>query len=269
MGVTVLASDYDVAAVAGRLAFDLGIPLIGLICLVIGLWTRSRSRRQPRPAYPYPPGPPPTGNPGPYPRPPNPGYPPYPGYPPHVAPPSPRRAGGSSTALITIGGVVLALGIVGNLAAGASRLAKHQQHTSMQVGECITQMSYRSELFNSSPNNDCANPTNTYQLASKGGSSATCPDGKREGSIYDRYTDDSTILCFALNLKQDLCYELGPDPNHPTMNLSSCGDTVSGQIRVVQRIDGSTDRSSCPEGGKGIGYPTPAVVYCLERASPN
>jgi hypothetical protein len=265
MGVTVLASDYDVAPVAGRLAFDLGIPLIGLICLVIGLWTRSRSRRQPRPAYPYPPGPRPMGYPGPPPT--NYPGPPYPGYPPPVAPP--RRASGASTALITIGAVVLVLGIVGDFANVASRLAKRQEHTSMRVGECITQMSYRSELFNSSPNNDCANPTNTYQLASKGGSSATCPDGKREGSIYDRYTDDSTILCFALNLKQDLCYELGPDPNHPTMKLSSCGDTVSRQIRVVQRVDGSTDRSSCPEGGKGISYPTPAVVYCLERASPN
>ena len=203
------------------------------------------------------PGPPPTNYPG----------PPYPGYPPPVAPP--RRASGASTALITIGTVVLVLGIIGDFANVASRLAKRQEHTSMRVGECITQMSYRSESFTSSPNNDCANPMNTYQLASKGGSSATCPDGKREGSIYDRYTDDSTILCFALNLKQDLCYELGPDPNHPTMNLSSCGDTVSRQIRVVQRIDGSTDRSSCPEGGKGISYPTPAVVYCLERASPN
>ena len=265
MGVTVLASDYDVAAVAGRLAFALGVPLIGLICLLIGLWERRRSRRQPRPAYPYPPGPRPMGYPGPPPT--NYPGPPYPGYPPPVAPP--RRASGASTALITIGAVVLVLGIVGDFANVASRLAKRQEHTSMRVGECITQMSYRSESFTSSPNNDCANPMNTYQLASKGGSSATCPDGKRGGSIYDRYTDDSTILCFALNLKQDLCYELGPDPNHPTMNLSSCGDTVSGQIRVVQRIDGSTDRSSCPEGGKGISYPTPAVVYCLERASPN
>ena len=207
------------------------------------------------------------GNPGTYPRPPYPGFPPYPGYPPHVAP-APRRASGSSTALITIGGVVLALGIVGNLAAGASRLAKHQQHTSMRVGECITQMCYRSELFNSSPNNDCANPTNTYQLAARGGSSASCPDGKRDGSIYDRYTDNSTILCFALNLKQNLCYELGPDPDHLTMDLGACHDTATRQIRVVQRIDDSTNTSDCPEGVKGISYPTPPVVYCLERAGP-
>jgi hypothetical protein len=268
VGVTILAS-RDAAYVAGELTVTLGIPLIGLICLLIGLWTRSRSRRQPHPGYPYPPGPPPMGYPGPYPGPPYPGYPPppYPGYPPRVAP-TPRRASGSSTTLITIGGVVLALGIFGDFATGVSGLAKHQQHTSMRVGECITQTSYRSESFNSSPNNDCANPMNTYQLAAKGGSSATCPDGKREGSIYDRYTDDSTILCFALNLKQDLCYEFGPDLNHPTMSLGACNDTVTRQIRVVQRLDGSTDNSECPPGVKGISYPTPPVVYCLEKASP-
>jgi hypothetical protein len=266
MGVSVLAGESDVAGTAGRLAFALGVPLFGLICLLIGLWERRLSRRQARPGYPYPPAPPPMGYPGPPYLRPYPG-PPYPGYPPPVAPP--RRASGASTALITIGAVVLVLGIFGDVANVASKLAKRHERTSMRVGECITQMSYRSESFTSSPSNDCANPMNTYQLASKGGSSGTCPDGKREGSIYDRYTDASTILCFALNLKQDRCYELGPDPNHPTMNLSSCGDTVSRQIRVVQRIDGSTDSSSCPEGGKGISYPTPAVVYCLARASSN
>ncbi len=262
MGVTVLASG-GAAYVAGELTAALGIPLIGLICLVIGLWERKRSRAR-TPAYPYPPGPPPMRYPGPPPM--NYPGPPYPGYPPPVAPP--RRASKSSTALITIGGVVLAFGIFGNLAAGVSRLAKHQQHTPIRVGECITQMSYRSESFSSNPNNDCAYPDNTYQLAAKGGSSATCPDGKREGSIYDRYTDDSTILCFALNLKQGLCYQVGPDPNHPTMSAGSCSDTVTRQIRVVQRIDGSTHTSDCPPHVKGISYPTPPVVYCLERAGP-
>jgi hypothetical protein len=88
MGVTVLAAG-DAIGAAARLAFDLGVPLIGLTCLLIGLWERRRSRAR-TPVYPYPPGPPPmrypgpppTAYPDPYPGPPRPGYPPYPGYPP-------------------------------------------------------------------------------------------------------------------------------------------------------------------------------------------
>lgn len=261
MGVTVVAADYTVAALAGRLTFALGLPLVGLTLLVIGLWERSRSRRRPSPGYPYPP---PMGYPYPYPG------PAYPGYPPHVPPPRPhvpppRRASKSSTTLITVGSVVLTLGILGDVASAATGLARHQQRTSMRVGECITQTSYRSESFSSSTNNDCANPMNTYQLAFKGGSSATCPDGRREGSYYDRYTDSSTILCFALNLKQGQCYEFGSDTSHPTITLSNCSTAASRRVRVVARIDGSTDESECPAGAKGVGYPSPAVVYCLAR----
>ncbi|CQD21918.1 hypothetical protein BN1232_05423 [Mycobacterium lentiflavum] len=271
MGVTLVAADYDVAALAGRLTFALGVPLFGLILLVIGLWERSRSRRRRRRAYPYPPptgypgqpypGAPPTGYPGqPYPGPPPPGYPPY------GAPP--RRASGASTALITIGAVVLVLGIVGDFANAASRLAKRQEHSSMQVGECITQMSYRAQAFKASPGNDCADPVNTYLLAAKGGPSAPCPDGKREGSIYDRYTDSSTILCFALNLKQGHCYLVSGERDSPKLTLGDCNDHESGVMRVIQRIDGTSNSSDCPSGLNGVSYPTPPVVYCLERASP-
>lgn len=270
MGVTLLAS--GVAETAARLAFDVGVPLIGLICLVIGLWERSRNRRRSRPGPPFPA---PTGYPGPYMGYPgsHTGYPhPYPG-PPHLGYPTPapppRRASKSSTALITIGAVVLAFGIFGNLAVGLSRFAKHQAHTSMRVGECITQMAYRSESFTSSPGNDCANPANTYVLAARGGSAATCPDGKREGSVYDRYTDGSTILCFALNLKQGQCYLVSGDRDSPKLSLGDCNDTQSGVMKVAQRIDASTDTSGCPAGTKPVSYPTPPIVYCLERAAPS
>jgi hypothetical protein len=179
-----------------------------------------------------------------------------------------RRASGASTTLITIGAVVLTLGILGDFVNAASKLAKHADRTSMRVGECVTQMAYRSESFTSSPGNDCASPVNTYLLAAKGGSSATCPDGKREGSVYDRYTDGSTILCFALNLKQGQCYLVSGERDSPRLSLGDCNDTQSGVMRVVQRIDGSTDSSGCPPGVKGVGYPTPPIVYCLERVGP-
>ncbi|MEZ0349857.1 hypothetical protein [Mycobacterium sp. pR1184] len=255
MGVTLLASEHDVGVALGEAAFAVGFPLVGLICLIVGLWERSRSRRRQRPGYPYPP---PMGYPGP--------QQPYPGYPSYGVPP--RRTSGASTALITIGAVVLVLGIVADFVNATSRLAKSQERTSMQVGECITQMSYRSEAFNSSPGNDCADPVNTYLLAAKGGPSAQCPDGKREGSIYDRYTDSSTILCFALNLKQGQCYLVSGERDRPKLTLGDCNDHESGVMRVVQRIDGTANSSDCPSGLNGVSYPTPPVVYCLERASP-
>lgn len=254
----------------GILIARVGIPLIGLICLVIGLWDRSRNRRQPRPGYPYPPGPPPppVGYPGAYPPPFYPGYPP--GWPPQQRAGIP--SGKSATVLITIGAVVLAFGVLGNLTRVLTALGERSRadasQTSMRVGECINQMAYSKRSFSSTSGSDCGDPANTYVLAAKGDAAATCPDGKRDGSIYDRFTNGAGILCFALNLKEDQCYEIGPDRDHPTMSLSTCDETRSRQIKVVQRIDGSTDRSQCPPGAKGISYPTPAVVYCLEKAGP-
>jgi hypothetical protein len=270
MGVIALASDHDFARALGAVTFAVGVPLIGLILLIVGLWQRSSGRRRSRPGYPYPP---PTGYPGPpqpYPGyPPPPGYPPYPGYPPQQPPPR-RRASGASTTLITIGAVVLAFGIfgiVGHVAGALKRLGEHQERTSMRVGECITQMAYRSESFTSKSDNDCANPANTYLLAAKGGSSASCPDGKREGSLYDRYTDSSTILCFALNLKQGQCYLIAGQQSSPEISLGDCNVAQTGLMRVAQRIDGTTDTSGCPDGDKGVSYPTPEIVYCLEKVS--
>jgi hypothetical protein len=264
----VYASSEEAARHAGVLIARVGIPLIGLICLVIGLWDRSRNRRQSRPGYPYPPGPPPppVGYPGAYPPPAYPGYPP--GWPPQQR--AAKSSGKSATVLITIGAVVLAFGILGNLTRALTALGKSAaaSENSMRVGECIDQTAYSKRSFSSTSGSDCGNPANTYVLAAKGDAAGTCPDGKRDGSIYDRFTNNASILCFALNLKEDQCYEVGPDRDHPTMSLSNCGEARSRQIKVVQRIDGSTDNSQCPPGVKGISYPTPAVVYCLEKVSP-
>jgi hypothetical protein len=187
--------------------------------------------------------------------------------------PPQQRAGKSATVLIVIGAVLLTLGILGNFAHAVGELGKKSRaqasKTSMRVGECITQSAYLAESFSSrSSNDDCGNPANTYLLAAKGGASATCPDGARDDSVYDRYSDTSTLLCFALNLKQDRCYQVAGDVHHPRLSLGDCDSVAPGLFRVVQRIDGSTDRSQCPPGSKAIGYPTPAVVYCLDRASP-
>jgi hypothetical protein len=250
---------------------SLGIPLIGLICLVIGLWDRSRRRRQPAPGYPYPPGPlaPPMGYPGPYPGPPHPGYPPqfYPQ----------QRTGRSATVLIIIGAVLLTFGILGNLARvaatmgrdthGAGRSQLPAAAKGPQIGQCFSQFDLGTEFGNATPI-DCADPVGTYELAAKGGPTATCPDNERESSIYHVYTNESSTLCFAANLKEGQCYLKMDDGKATKLTPVDCDDRRFAQVKVDRRIDGSTDKSQCPPGTKAISYPTPARVYCIEKASP-
>lgn len=259
---------HEVGVQVGYLAAIFGIPAIGLICLLIGLRARNRARPGPYPpqygapprypvnaGYPYPPAPPMT-----YPPPPYPGGPA--GFPPE------HRPKKSGTTLIVIGAVLLtigALGIAGNLV--RPRITSpFDTAKSIRVGECIDQNAFLVRSFSSRPENDCGNPANTYELAFKGGPSATCPDGKRDHSAYDRFTDESTILCFALNLKQGQCYQLTNGAENLTMRLGDCSQPQPLQVSVVQRIDGSTDKSRCPPGGRAIAYPTPSRVYCLARA---
>ena len=269
MGVSVLAAG-DVAEVAGRLTFLLGIPLVGLICLIIGLWTRARSRRQPRPAYPYPPGPPTMGYPGPYPPAPYPGTP-YPGYPPYL-PPQPRAAK-SSTTLIVIGSVVLAiggLGILGNIAYAASQRSHAKSQTgpsaAPQIGQCFTDWDVMGQFNKGSTPTDCNDPKATEELVSIGGSTETCPDGRRESSVYDVYFNEQSTLCFAANLKEGQCYMKMDDGKQTHLTPIPCDDPRYAQIKVLQRINGSTDTSQCPPGSKGISYPAPARTYCIEKA---
>ncbi|WAJ44901.1 hypothetical protein OK015_28100 [Mycobacterium sp. Aquia_216] len=262
MGVTVLAAG-GAAYVAGELAFALGVPLIGLTCLLIGLRERSRSRKRPRPGYPYPPGPPP-GYLGPYP-----GHP-YAGYPPRAAPPP--RASGSSTTLIAIGAVVLVLGLVGDFASAASGLAKKsgtrtEPQAEPQMGQCFTEFDLRLEFHNRSPT-DCADPNATYQLVARGGPTATCPDGRREDSVYEVFSNESSTLCFAANLKQGQCYMKMDDGKSKKLTPADCDDRRFAQVKVVQRIDGSTDKTQCPADAKGVSYPVPPRVYCVVAAGP-
>jgi hypothetical protein len=129
---------------------------------------------------------------GPYPAPPHPRY--RPGLPPR------QRAGKSATTLIVIGALLVTLGGVGILGEIAGIAARNVERphspgllatdTSMRVGECISEMEYLARIFSSQPGNDCANESNTFELAFK---------------------DESTILCFALNLKQGECYHWNRD----------------------------------------------------------
>lgn len=259
MTVTYLASE-GAAFAAGRALFWVGVPAIGLVCLVVGLVERSRSRRRP-PTYPqYPPGFP--VNPG-YPYPP--AYPagPYPGYPGYA--PRPRTPK-SATTLITIGAVLLTLGGLGILGRTAQALSQRPQDVALAVGDCITENDYTTHHFEKHLIGGCANPANTYELAFKGAASDTCPDGKREHSIYERTSNHSTLLCFMINLRQDQCYQVTRDGEAVSMKPDDCNQSSPVHVRVGQRIDGSSDKTACPPDSKGIAYPVPARVYCMVRA---
>ncbi len=176
-----------------------------------------------------------------------------------------RRTGTSARTLIIAGVVLLnvgALGIAGKLVTAHYR-SPFDTDKSMRIGQCVDQNTFLATRFSSYPANSCANPANTYELAFRGGPSATCPDGKRDGSIYNRYTDNYTILCFALNLKQGKCYQLANGPEILTMTLGDCSAPRAPQTRVMQRIDGSTDETRCAPGDRAIAYPVPPRVYCL------
>ncbi len=217
------------------LAALFGIGAIGLVCLITGLRVRHRALPGVRVDAGYPP------------------------------PPAPRRPVKSGTTLIAIGAVlqtVSVLGILGNLVQ-AHYPSPFDTEKSMRVGQCVDQNNFLATRFSSNPENDCGNPANTYELAFRGRPSATCPDGKRDQSIYDRYTDDYTILCFALNLKQGRCYQRTIGAETLTMTLGDCSKPRALQDKVVQRIDGSTDKTRCAPGDRTIAYPSPPRVYCL------
>ncbi|OBI84092.1 hypothetical protein [Mycobacterium sp. 1245805.9] len=222
----------EVGLQVGYLAAMFAVPAIGLVCLILGL--RARSVRAVT-----------TGAPD----------------------SAPARPAKWATALIVVGAVLLTLGaleVAGNLVR-LNKRSLFDTDKSMPVGQCIDQNAFLARSFSSRPANDCTNPANTYQLAYKGSPAANCPDGKRDNSVYSRYTDDSAILCFALNLQQGRCYQLTNGAENLTLRPDDCAEPQPALDRVVQRIDGSTDTARCASGDKAIAYPVPPRVYCLAR----
>jgi hypothetical protein len=253
----------------GELTGMFGITILGIILLIVGLRRRSRTGQPPGgnpmipPGYP-PPAPYPFGYPPPsYPQPPT--YPPpYPaGYP---AEPPRRRSG---TALIVVGSILLAFGVlgivsqVGNAASRAGRSAR-----SANVGQCIGAFNMQEQHVRTATPQDCDKPDSVFEVASKGGPSAKCPDGKLEDSKYAYHFDGATTLCLILNLKQGQCLTATGTAERPNFAVADCAGSAR-VIKVVKRIDGSSDTELCPEGTKAISYPSPARLYCLERIENN
>jgi hypothetical protein len=265
VAITELAEGTD-AEHLGELIGFFGIPLAGLILLIVGLVRRSQNR--PQRAFEGPVGPPPPLLPYGYPPPGGPvaGYPNLPGPPPYPPPypvpyPAPRRKGSSGTALIVTGSVVLAvcgLGLIGRLAEVSSESTR-----SAHVGQCLSQSAFQDSDL-SAPPRDCADPASILEVAARGDGSANCPDGKLDGSKYAVLRKGTITLCLMLNLKQDQCYTAAGTPDNPSFAAATCAG-AGARFKVVKRDDDSSDVAQCPAGSHGISYPNPTRLYCLER----
>jgi hypothetical protein len=246
MAVTKLA-EVSVAYYFGEVMAMAIIPIVGAILLIVGFRQRSRAR-QLHPAYP-PPAPYPPDAPAP------PQY--YPS--PYRAPRPPR----SGVALIVVGSLILALGLLGILGRAADLVPQQRDSPlSVKVGQCIRQSSFLARNMAPTPQ-DCGESDSLLEVATAAGGSSTCPDGKLKDSQYSVLLDKTTTLCFLLNLQQRQCYAVTGTPESPTFATSSC-DGSAPVVQVVRRVEGNSDRTLCPTETKAVSYPAPARLYCLQ-----
>ncbi|MBX8687277.1 hypothetical protein GO011_07515 [Mycobacterium sp. 20091114027_K0903767] len=280
-----LAAAGSAAYSAGYLLGGLLIPGLGLLLLILGLVRRSSSRSQPGGQPGYPPGAyPQPGYPQGYPQQPgypqqgyppsgypHPGYPQQPGYPPAYGAP-PKKSG---TVMIVIGVVLLVFGLLGLAGRVASRTSESSSSSGagssrsggsgdgLAVGDCITGAQYAAADMNLTPVS-CSDADVVYALASKGGRSATCPDGKRDDSDYAVLMNESRIYCFILDIEEGECFDI--DEASKLVTPVECSDPKA-VTKIVKRVDGSTDTAVCDSGGQAVAFPEPKRVYCADDPS--
>lgn len=254
MNVSYLATAVDAAALAGRTVGLLIFPAVGLTLLIVGLRKRSAARKQAWAGYPpYPPYP--AGYPAGYPAAPQ-GYPPQysAAYPMPIPPMPPRKSGG--TGMIVSGIVVLVLGVFTFAFTVVAVTARHDRPA---IGDC-----YTNDILNDHGRwkpSSCSNADAVLEYAANADSAGNCPDGKRNDSSYLSAEHHGVRICFAPNLLQGECYVSERDG--ATVRHASC--TTPGTIRIVKRVDGSADTSSCPKHSRAVTYPQPTRLFCTER----
>lgn len=243
--MTNVGAASDPAQVAGALTALIGIPVLGLILLIVGLRKRSASRR----AAAYQQG-------GGYWPPNQQALQPFPQYP---VPAPPTRSGG--TGFIVAGAVLLVPGILGGLGAAAQRVS--DATNALEIGDCVTFSNYeKAKEEDDLEAVSCSDEDALLEYAAKTGDGGTCPDGERDDGLYVGTETATTLYCFAWNLRKDECYRFD------TTSGFSPSDCVRGDdvVLVADRIDGSTDVTACPAGSYGREYPKPERVYCLSEA---
>ena len=265
MIVVYLADTHSVAALAGRIVGSLVLPVAGLILLITGIRKRSAARKQApvgyppgyeaayQPGYQAPPGYPPIdprlGQPFP------PAYPPAGGYP---MPPQPGRPKPAGTGFIIAGVVLLVLGTLGIV--GSTLVGGHHEASGPTIGDCFTN-AVVSDPPDWSPHS-CTDTNAVLQYAADADSSGNCPDGKQASSAYLSVQRQGVRICFAPNMLEGQCYA----SEHADKSLRHADCTEPRTIKVVKRVDGSTDKSACPKHTRAVIYTQPGRTYCTERS---
>jgi hypothetical protein len=178
--------------------------------------------------------------------------------------------------MIVTGAVILGLSLVGGgvSAAGSSEessgsstrtsLPRLDSAPTLIIGQCVDEKDF---AHRDPKPTDCQNPSAVMELVSRGGANADCPDGKgRDDTDYTTLFWDNATMCFAANFMEGDCYAVNTDSSsEPPFTHEDCDDP-DAQVKVVQRVDGTTDDGQCSPGTKPISYPHPARLYCLESA---
>jgi hypothetical protein len=75
-----------------------------------------------------------------------------------------------------------------------------------------------------------------------------------------RLDPKSITMCFVPNQFESRCY--GPD-QLGLLTLMDCVDSRA-TLKIVSRVDGSTDESLCPVNSRAFPFVKPPRLYCAE-----
>jgi hypothetical protein len=168
--------------------------------------------------------------------------------------------------LSLLGGIVRAAGSTDRSSGSSSdsNLPRLDPTDGLIVGQCISAGDFA--MGDPKPT-ECSNPSAVLELVSRGGANAPCPDGKsRDDTDYTTMFWDNATMCFAANFIEGDCYAVNTvNPSESPFTHEDCADSQA-LIKVVQRVDGTTDTAQCAPGTKPISYPHPARLYCIEAA---
>lgn len=122
-----------------------------------------------------------------------------------------------------------------------------------QVGDCVQLEQASDGSVKSAPAvKDCSDPSAIHEVV------------KLTDGICGANLDQTHGLCLVPNLIEDTCYATS---NPKTLTVSvSCGG--KGDVKVVKRFDGTSDRSVCErfKGANPLTHPEWNRVYCVALA---
>ncbi|MEV0250419.1 hypothetical protein AB0H76_27750 [Nocardia sp. NPDC050712] len=158
-------------------------------------------------------------------------------------------------------GALLAVAAIAVAVTGCSAVdnASKSDVAKTKVGDCIN-------ITDNASNDtkgeaiDCSSPKAVYKVFQTFDNQTACPTTDYTTYTEQRPSGGTTFMCLAPNLKQDSCYnDVGTSP----YKWADCG-TPEATIKVLQRLEGTTDEMQCPEDTQTyITVPDPKALFCL------